>query len=295
MDSRENLWRIDLHTHTNHSDGVLSPEELIEKAISRKVLVIAVSDHDTVSGVDKAIEAASEKDIIVIPAIEFSAKTDNPEGSIHLLGYYKDREMPITREFSKKVEQAKLEKIQREIELANQIFGSEINYQELQNYTEGVPATVHLAKELVRKGYFKDLKEAMLTFVNDKRLKVKNFKKPKVEEAIKMIHHDGGYAVLAHPFSYRNVGKFETEKEIRELVEELAGKGLDGIETETPHTNDSDRELARELVEKHGLFETMGSDFHDENTLPENILGNTESREIVHETVLKNMLLKEIV
>ena len=149
--------KIDLHTHTKASDGQYTPSELISKAEKIGIDVIAVSDHDTIDGLEEAIQYSKEKEIKVIPGIEFSAKAD--KGKMHILGLginYKDKELI---DITNGLKMNRNERNEKLIEMFNH-EGIEISLSDVKKYAEGnIIAKPHFSQALIEKGYISTVNE----------------------------------------------------------------------------------------------------------------------------------------
>jgi len=250
---------IDLHVHSNISDGTLSPSNLAVYAKSKGLGVIALTDHDTISGVEKCTQKGLEIGLTVIPGIEFAASYAGRE--IHILGYYIDCNNTILNEKLKFIIESR---IQRNVMMLKKLddLGLSITQEDLSLYSpsEAVLTRAHFATALLNKGYIKTRNEAFDKYIGrDNPAYVKRVRFSP-NECIEIIHQAGGLAVVAHPLLYGF-----NPSEIDLMLQELAAIGLDGLETfYCTHSNENVLELLR-LGLKYGLFPTGGSDFHGDN------------------------------
>ncbi|WP_069997357.1 PHP domain-containing protein [Cellulosilyticum sp. I15G10I2] len=250
---------IDLHVHSNISDGTLSPTDLAIYAKAKGLSAIALTDHDTISGIEACALKGLEIDLTVVPGIEFSAEYKS--GEIHILGYYIDHHSDILEEKLKSIIQNRVQRNAKMVEKLNTL-GLIITEADLlgDNPPETILTRAHVATALYKKGYVKTRSEAFDKYIgHDKPAYI-----PRVrvtpEECIKTIHLAGGLAVLAHPNLY---GLTSFDKEL--LLKELITLGLDGVETHySTHTKEDVQELSA-LCLKYKLLPTGGSDFHGEN------------------------------
>ena len=268
----------DLHVHSIFSDGSFSPEELIDMAIKKGLKAIALSDHDTVEGLESMIKRGREKGIEVIPAIELSTFSSGSE--VHILGYKVDYQDEF---FLKEIEclfKLRLSRAKKMIEKLNQL-GIKISYQQVKEMAgDKYIGRPHIAKALFNADYIKSIEEAFSQeyIGNGGRAYVaKEALKPK--EAIALIHQAGGVAVLAHPY-FVNKGNAFTKKEVQDLL----AKGLDGIEVYHSKHNRETSNYYLKVAEELGLLITGGSDFHGE-TYPQVKLGDVR----VGEDLLKKL------
>ncbi len=245
---------IDLHTHTTLSDGSMTPEELVRHALGKGLAAVAVTDHDTVSGVSRALEEGKKIGIEVIAGVEISVDFST---EMHLLGYFPNG---YSESILKVLEDLRVRREQRNPRIVNKLneLGFDITMEEISG-TAGSDnvGRPHIARVLQEKGYVDSMSEAFEKYLNVGRPAY--FKKEKLlpKEGIAEIITAGGIPVLAHPIF---IGL--TYDRLDQLVGELAGYGLKGIEVfYSWHTEEQTSELLK-IAEKHGLLATGGSDFH---------------------------------
>jgi 3',5'-nucleoside bisphosphate phosphatase len=247
---------IDLHSHTTHSDGSVSAEELIKMAAMNGAAAIAITDHDTVSGIDEARRAARQVGIEFLAGLEISAEYS--PGTMHILGYLIDDN---SQTLCASLEELKEARQRRNPSIAEKLrsLGCEIHYQEVAalagNQMVGRP---HFARLLVDRGYAESIQEAFNKFLAKGAPAYVEKARLSPADAISVIHQAGGVAVLAHPYQ---LGLLSTEQ-IENLVEGLTELGLDGLEAiYSRHTPDQ-RSFYSQMAARHGLIVTGGSDFH---------------------------------
>ena len=252
---------IDLHTHSNASDGTDSPSELIDKAISKGLDVIALTDHDTVAGWDEAISALrsheSNSKLELVLGSEVSCQ-DSDGTSIHMLGLLFDPNFtPLISEFEKTREN-RVTRMSRIISRLNEagieITIEEVNAQKRGDATLGRP---HLADALVARGHVSSREEAFNIFLHNGSKFYINHYSPSPEVAIKLIKEAGGVAVIAHPLASRSGRKIDLE-----TLERLIKAGLDGIEVDHRDHNDMERSELMRLAIENDLVVTGSSDYH---------------------------------
>ena len=252
---------IDLHTHSNASDGTDSPSELIDKAISKGLDVIALTDHDTVAGWDEAISALrsheSNSKLELVLGSEVSCQ-DSDGTSIHMLGLLFDPNFtPLISEFEKTREN-RVTRMSRIISRLNEagieITIEEVNAQKRGDATLGRP---HLADALVARGHVSSREEAFNIFLHNGSKFYINHYSPSPEVAIKLIKEAGGVAVIAHPLASRSGRKVDLE-----TLERLIKAGLDGIEVDHRDHNDMERSELMRLAIENDLVVTGSSDYH---------------------------------
>ena len=252
---------IDLHTHSNASDGTDSPSELIDKAISKGLDVIALTDHDTVAGWDEAITALqnheSNSKLELVLGSEVSCQ-DSDGTSIHMLGLLFDPNFtPLISEFEKTREN-RVTRMSRIISRLNEagieITIEEVNAQKRGDATLGRP---HLADALVARGHVSSREEAFNIFLHNGSKFYINHYSPSPEVAIQLIKEAGGVAVIAHPLASRSGRKIDLET-LKRLIE----AGLDGIEVDHRDHNDMERSELMRLAIENDLVVTGSSDYH---------------------------------
>jgi 3',5'-nucleoside bisphosphate phosphatase len=240
----------DLHIHSNFSDGLLSPEEIVRKAKDAGLTVISITDHDTVDGISSAIAEGEKIGVKVIPGIEFS--TDIPEGEIHILGYFFDYKAKWLKELLQKIRDDRQNRIHKIVDKLKE-NGININAQEILDLAKGGSAgRPHVARMLIQKGIVKNIPEAFNRYlVNGAPAYVPHFRLTPVE-AVQSIVKAGGIPVFAHPAVSNTDG----------MIPELMAEGLAGIEVFYGKNSDSQVKHYKALAEKYGLLMTGGSDFH---------------------------------
>jgi len=258
---------IDLHTHSSHSDGSLSPRQLVQLAKKRRLRAIALTDHDTVGGVEEALIAGKELGVEVVPGVEISAQ--HPPGTMHILGYYINASNGRLLEALKKLQQARAARNPKIIERL-QALGLEISTTEVLDLSAGQVGRPHIARALVNKGYVSSIEQAFSLYLKKGAVAyVEKFRFPP-KETIATIRGAGGIAVLAHPFTLGT----EKPEELFQLLAELGKMGLEGVEVYYPDHTEEMAVLYEDAAKRLGLICTGGSDFHG-NLRNHSDLGNT--------------------
>ncbi len=247
---------IDLHVHTNMSDGSMSPAEVIRLAARRGLRAIAVTDHDTVDGIAEAQAQGLESGVEVISGVEMSVEW-NP-GIVHILGFFVrpgDRKL---RDSLAYLAQGRQDRIPRIVSKLNDC-GVHISVNEVaQESGEGVPGRPHVANVMVRKGIVTEIQEAFDLYLGKGAPAYVKKTKVSPEEAMSVINEAGGMPVLAHPYS---VDESDTSR-LRDIVEGFVRQGLEGIEVYYPkHTTEQTR-MFLDLAREFDLAITGGTDFH---------------------------------
>ena len=241
---------IDLHLHSSCSDGLDTPEELARTAVSRGFTAISITDHDTVEGVSRGIEAARGTNLEIIPGIELSSM--DGEDDIHILGYYIRYEDP---EFVKRIAFFKEKRRERADEIVTCLnyLGLDISIDTILKIAHGAPiGRPHIAEALLSENLIDFYQEAFIRYIGiDCPAYVPKYRiSPR--EAIELILNYGGIPVIAHPFAVRR----------DEIIPELIGYGLMGIEAVHPLHTLEIQEHYRKLAAQYGVIVTGGSDWH---------------------------------
>jgi len=265
---------IDLHTHTNQSDGEKTPEELIDYAISKGITALAITDHDTIDGLQDASNYVENKEIIFIPGIELDTKVE--KGKMHILGLYIDYK---NEEFNKIILDIQQERHNRNLKFIEEFnkMGFEVTLEELQEVGCGkFIGKPHFAKVFVKKGYIQTKAEIFDKYFNQPPLS--NIKKTSLnpKEVITMIKKANGIAVLAHPQTLK-LG----DNELLDKIKELKSYGLDGLECYHSAQTPEQMKRFKEMAQKLNLLITKGSDYHGPITKPEVELGIGTDNNIV--------------
>ena len=257
-DSAQTRGGIDLHSHTTASDGSFSPTELVDEAAAIGLTAIAVTDHDTIGGIEEATKAAVNAGIELVPGVELSVEDDG--GRFHLLGYLFD---PDNDKFASTLTSIRASRAKRNEQMAVKMaeLGLPVNMDDVraQAGDKGeVIARPHFAKALLKAGVVNSVQDAFDRFLaTGKPLYLpKEVLTPK--DAVALIHQAGGVAVMAHP----GLVPLSDSAFVERLAWLVDNTGMDGIEAyysqHTPAQTDRFLELAR----KHSLVVTGGSDFH---------------------------------
>lgn len=252
---------IDLHTHTNNSDGTDSPRELVNKAISLGMSVLGVTDHDTTGGWQEAIQTV-RGNISLALGSEISCLTDDGI-SVHMLGLLFDGEHKEMQTMLEETRDGRLPRMRKMIEKMR-AAGIEISMDDVEaarppGATLGRP---HLADALVNKGIIKSRDEAFQGMLNNDSVFYVSHAAPTPVEAIRMIAQAGGVSVIAHPFASLR-GQILQASDFADLV----AAGLHGIEVDHRDQNPDERAMLRNIANELGLVITGASDYHGSGKL----------------------------
>lgn len=248
------MGKIDLHIHTSASDGTITPRETVELAGKLGLSAIAITDHDTVAGVNDALIAGEELGVKVIPGIEISAGYDD---GVHILGLFIDPKSVALR--------PALDWVIREREARNERIvnamvsdGIPISIQELQTANpNAVLGRPHIAQWLMNHGYVSSMVEAFDRYLDKGRVYYRSRKRIPLSDAVSCIRNAGGVAVIAHPLQY-GYEKTEMETFIRTCVDE----GCRAMECIYSGYGTEQREMLVSMAAEYGLAISGGSDFH---------------------------------
>lgn len=245
-----------MHTHTTHSDGSATPEELIELASAKRARAVAVTDHDTVAALVEARAAADRFGIEFVAGIEISAEYS--PGTMHILGYCIDDESAA---LAAKLDELKKAREERNPQIASRLrtLGFDVSYDEVVRLAGNtVVGRPHFARLMIEKGYVASIQEAFDRFLKKGAAAYVEKARLSPAESIALIHDVGGVAVLAHPYQL----KLSSHEELDQLVGELADLGLDGVEAVYSRHSAAERASYSEIAARNGLLVTGGSDYH---------------------------------
>lgn len=252
---------IDLHIHSTASDGTLTPVEIVAHARNIGLAAIALTDHDTVAGVQQILQNDIPQNLHFITGVELSAAPPSGfpcQGSLHILGYgFRHDDQELARQLHKLQEARRNRNPQIITKL--QALGIDITVDELDapnvKRQTGRP---HIAQLLVEKGVVTSFDEAFQRFLgNDKPAYVNKYR-VESRRAIRLIRQTGGIPVLAHPALIHPTSPWSLE----DLLVELKSYGLQGLEVYYPEHSKNQTRQFHELARRHGLVATGGTDFH---------------------------------
>lgn len=254
---------IDLHTHSTRSDGTLTPAELIRYAAQKGLAAIALTDHDTIDGIEEAVQAArslssQDPDALVpevIPGVELS--TEYRGKDIHIVGLFIDWQ---NREFADRLRGFADARIYRNRKMCSLLTenGCPVSYEDLEAaFPDTVITRAHFAQYLLDRGMISSIDEAFRKLIGDDCPCFVPREKITPHDAVRFLLRFGGVPILAHPLQYK-MG----ETELDALAASLTGLGLDGIEVYYSTHRQADTANLSRIAEKYGLLLSGGSDFH---------------------------------
>ena len=241
----------DLHIHSNFSDGIKSPEEIVDSAIKDNIKYISITDHDSIAS--QYVTRKNYEDLNIIPGIELSSEFNEME--LHILGYFIDID---NKELKAVINELNTQRMKRVEEILFKLKKYDIKL-DLEDLDININSTVgrsHVANAMVRKGYFDNYKNAFRSFlVQGKPGYVKGFRL-NYRDCIDVINKSDGVAILAHP------GQIYRKIEVENILKELRCFGLKGIEVYHPSHSQGDINKFFNLAKKYKLCISGGSDYH---------------------------------
>ncbi|MEK6201873.1 MAG: PHP domain-containing protein [Desulfobulbaceae bacterium] len=248
---------IDLHTHSNFSDGTMTPTELVALASYKKISALALTDHDTMAGTEEAVLAGAKMGVEVVPGIEISVSYTSIE--YHILGYWADSANSVLAAALTRLQGARAERNEKILQKLNGL-GIPVTPEELQVVSEqGQTGRPHIARILVERGVVKTMSQAFDQFLKKGEAAYASRFAYDAAEAVFMIRQAGGLAVLAHPA--------QNDPDLVRLpavLADLVPAGLEGIELYYPSHSNKVKKRLRVLADQHDLLLTGGSDYHGE-------------------------------
>jgi predicted metal-dependent phosphoesterase TrpH len=249
--------RLDLHTHSTASDGVLAPAELARQARAAGLDVIGLTDHDSTAGVAEAQAAGAALGLRVIAGVEVN--TDRPGGEAHVLGYFVDHEQPEFQHTLTVLREARAKRGERMVERLR-AGGLDVSWERVRELAQGAVGRPHVARALIERGYAISVDDAFARWLGRGRPGYVPRLKLTPEQAVRFIRSAWGVPVLAHP---AGIPDLESA-----LLPDLMAAGLLGLECYYGQYDDATLRRLLALVASHNLIATGGSDYHGPNTHP---------------------------
>ena len=264
---------VDLHTHSNISDGTLSPEQLVLAAIEKGIHTLALTDHDTMDGLQLAEKVAIDLPLTIISGVEISSQWSRPATQksygVHIVALNMQNPEPlqILLEQQKQIRAIRAKQI---CDLLIPLIGQDI-YADVMAKVDHIADRItrtHIAKVLVEKGIVSRPQQAFDKYIKEGKKAYVKFDGVGLEDTIQVIHESAGYAVLAHPTKYDL-----SATNIRYLIEIFAKFGGDAIELPPAIEPASTRQMVDRMIAEYSLKVSVGSDFHGDH-MPWTRLGN---------------------
>ena len=249
---------VDLHVHSNASDGTFSPSQVVELAKNAGLDAFALTDHDTTAGVPEALEKGRDINIEVIPGIEVSSSFDGTE--IHILGLFVNSDDPV---LAAMLEKMRISRDRRNEKMLENLAADGISFTKEEicgDNPDTIITRAHIAHALVAKGICSGMDQAFKKYLQygGRYCPQKEHLSP--EEVVKTLISNGAFVALAHPFQY----KFG-DKKTEELIAHMADLGMKGLEVYHSSNNKLESMKLQEMAVRHHLLPTGGSDFHGGN------------------------------
>lgn len=279
------IGKADLHSHTTASDGMHPPAEVVALAAKADLAAIAITDHDTVAGVEEAMDAGAESGILVVPGVELSTNANGKD--IHILGYFTDNGNEAWLSRLRQLREARMGRNERIVEKLRSL-GMELQMEDVESAAkaraarskrsdaDGTIGRPHIAEALIAKGFVADMEEAFRLYLAEGAAAYVSQERVHPREAIRWIKDAGGTSVIAHPGIYGADA----------IVESLCAEGVDGIEVFHSDHGPEDELKYAALAERFNLIATGGSDFHgmrEDRSYHGDIGGRSVDAEVVRE------------
>ena len=249
------MLKFDLHVHTNHSDGRLSPAKMVDLGVAKGLDGIAITDHDTTTGIKEAIEQSHKyNNFKVIPGIEFSCIYQDEE--VHILGYFIDYKSTSINEVTQNLKMNRVQRSKKIIDKLNSLE-LEISLEDVKLFVdEDFIGRPHIARALINKGYVYTIQEAFDRYLKRGKPAYVERQSLTIKDSIDLIKSNKGISILAHPGLLKN----------KEIISYCISLGIDGIECVHSKHNKEDIKLFFNIVKENDLIGTGGSDCHGDST-----------------------------
>ena len=249
---------VDLHVHSNASDGTFSHSQVVELAKNAGLDAFALTDHDTTAGVPEALEKGRDLNIEVIPGIEVSSSFDGTE--IHILGLFVNSDDPV---LAAMLEKMRISRDRRNEKMLENLAADGISFTKEElcgDNPDTIITRAHIAHALVAKGICSGMDQAFKKYLQYGGHYCPQKEHLSPEEVVKTLISNGAFVALAHPFQY----KFG-DKKTEELIAHMADLGMKGLEVYHSSNNKLESMKLQEMAVRHHLLPTGGSDFHGGN------------------------------
>lgn len=256
---------VDLHTHSTASDGWLTPAQLVEEASRRGLGILALTDHDTIAGIEPARDAAARAGVELIPGIELSSNSGPNE--VHILGYFIDPSSPVLEAELRRLVGQRNDRNRAIVDRLNQLGLPVTNKQVEDIAAGGTIGRPHIARAMIERGYVETIAQAFDEYLASGKAAYVPRKKVMPEDAVSLVRAAGGVAVLAHPMS---------AGELAPLLDRLVAAGLAGMEVFYGEYSRTTRNHLQVIAERWNLIPTGGSDFHGEGFKEGRVLGSVD-------------------
>jgi hypothetical protein len=246
---------IDLHTHTDESDGTYTPSQLIAEATGVGLEALGITDHDTLAGYDAAVPLARQAGVDLVCGIELSTKLRGR--SVHLLGYFLQAPPSQTfREWLQEQQQSRRDRNQRLVAKLR-CMGFDVSLEEVEKRGKSLAGRPHFAQVMVEKGYVADTRQAFDDYLDESAKAYVDRREPTFAEGVQRILDGGGLPSLPHPIRVPRNGE-----RLEDLISEMVEAGLQALEVFHSDHEPQDERLFQAQADRYGLQITGGSDFH---------------------------------
>ena len=276
---------VDLHIHTTFSDGTMTPEEIVGQAKKNKLKAIAITDHDTVAGIEEALFYGEQYGVHIVPGVEISI--EDPflkQEHLHLIGLFIDHHASHLKKHLEYLRRYRKKRVGEIIIKLNKI-GIDIPVDEICNNNQTSYGRLHIANMLFKKKYVMSIKEAFNKYLKKGAPAFVESVKLSDQEGIHCIKSAGGLAILAHPLSLHS----QSQLDVLRSITRLKKLGLDGIEGYYPSMNKENMQWLVNIAKTNHLIISGGSDFHGENT-PEYRIGRVKWNKSIPNSIYSDLV-----
>lgn len=255
--------KADLHLHTTASDGTISPDDMVRLAVQKGIQVIAITDHDTVNGIDAALAVAHNfPSLIVIPGVEIN--TDIPHGEVHVLGFFIDYRLAWFEQKLRDLRESRRRRAQRMLEKLSQL-GMPLEWHRIEELARGgAIGRPHVALAMQEKGYVRNVRQAFDLYIGRDGPAYVEREKLSPVEAVELVASAGGLPALSHPADIEN---------LESLLDKLIASGLVALEAYYPSYSPEVTRRMLGIAQKRDLIPCGGSDFHGLDSQSETPVG----------------------
>jgi 3',5'-nucleoside bisphosphate phosphatase len=251
--------RVDLHTHSTASDGLLAPSQLVRQAHEAGLDLIALTDHDSTDGVSEATEAGTQEGVQVIPGIEVNTTLPDHRGEAHVLGYYVEMADTRFQENLRFIREARVRRAEQMVERLR-AQGFDVTWERVRELAKGTVGRPHIARALMERGYASSIADAFDKYISPGKPAYVPRYKLSPQDAVHLIRAAGGVPVLAHPGSITELSE--------QVLPDLTQTGLLGLECYYGDYDEATVSRLAGIAGQFGLIATGGSDYHGPNVHP---------------------------
>jgi 3',5'-nucleoside bisphosphate phosphatase len=251
--------RVDLHTHSTASDGLLAPSQLVRQAHEAGLDLIALTDHDSTDGVSEATEAGTQEGVQVIPGIEVNTTLPDHRGEAHVLGYYVEMADTRFQENLRFIREARVRRAEQMVERLR-AQGFDVTWERVRELAKGTVGRPHIALALMERGYASSIADAFDKYISPGKPAYVPRYKLSPQDAVHLIRAAGGVPVLAHPGSITELSA--------QVLPDLTQTGLLGLECYYGDYDEATVSRLAGIAGQFGLIATGGSDYHGPNVHP---------------------------